>query len=325
MDLKIDPEFQQLLPPLSPIEIEELKQNIETNGCLNAIIVWANHDDIIIDGHHRYAICKELGVKFKVDRRSFDSREDVLKWIYQFQQARRNLTNEQLSLIRGMVYEARKKTKGGDRNPDGRKGKESKGQNDPLISTAEIVAEEFGVSEKTIKRDAAFARTVNAETDPEKKAELLKGKSAMKKKKSSANHGKNGKSRKTQMDVWRDAFEKAALIGKPLSNEWFEHETGSARTYCSQILGAAERSVGFRVRTANKKADKIVERIRYVVDDSVDSENLGLLLTLKKLVDKTIKNQNEYNGINFPLVWNALLDAQRLLKDLTAAKTQESL
>lgn len=73
----------------------------------------------------------------------------------------RNSTPEELSYLRGKRYEAEKKPKGGNRGNQ----HTPKGQNVPLPSTAEALAEEHGVDAKTIKRDAAFARAVDTVAD----------------------------------------------------------------------------------------------------------------------------------------------------------------
>ncbi len=61
------------------------------------------------------------------------------------------------------MYESLKQSRGGDRG--NQYTKVAKGQNDPLakpkISTAQKVAEKTGVSEKTIKRDAKYAESVD--------------------------------------------------------------------------------------------------------------------------------------------------------------------
>ena len=52
--LKIDPEFQGKIPPLTSAELDQLEKNIVSDGkVINPIIVW---NGLIIDGHNRYAI-----------------------------------------------------------------------------------------------------------------------------------------------------------------------------------------------------------------------------------------------------------------------------
>ncbi len=89
-ELIIDPEFKTALPPLSKEEYDLLESQIVQDGCREALITW---NDILIDGHNRYEICNKHGYSFETDEMFFDSREDVLIWIYQNQIGKRNLTD----------------------------------------------------------------------------------------------------------------------------------------------------------------------------------------------------------------------------------------
>ena len=52
--LRIDPEFESLVPPLSDDEFKQLEENIvEAGMCYDPIITW---DGVIIDGHNRWKI-----------------------------------------------------------------------------------------------------------------------------------------------------------------------------------------------------------------------------------------------------------------------------
>jgi hypothetical protein len=90
MELKIDSEFRDLIPPLSPEELSNLEQSLLTEGCRDAILTW---NDFIIDGHNRFALCTKLGIPFRTEAREFESRNDVCIWMIQNQFARRNLDN----------------------------------------------------------------------------------------------------------------------------------------------------------------------------------------------------------------------------------------
>ena len=95
----------------------------------------------------------------------FSDRDAVMDWIDKNQLGRRNLTKEDFTLIIGRRYNRMKKSKGGDKKSDEAK---SKCQNDPLISTAEVIAEEHGVSAPTVKRAGKFADAVeHVESMPE--------------------------------------------------------------------------------------------------------------------------------------------------------------
>jgi len=68
---------------------------------------------------------------------------------------RRNVTPDVASILRGKLYNGRKKEEGAPKG-NSNAGKQL-GQNDPVVSTAETVAKETGVSPATVKRDAKYA------------------------------------------------------------------------------------------------------------------------------------------------------------------------
>ena len=54
INLKIDPEFQSQIPPLTDDEFKQLEENILKEGKLiSPLIVWGN---TLVDGHNRYEI-----------------------------------------------------------------------------------------------------------------------------------------------------------------------------------------------------------------------------------------------------------------------------
>jgi len=90
-NLKIDPEFQNLIPLLSDDELQGLEQNILAHGrCRDAIVVWRG---IIVDGHNRYAICQKHDIPYETVNIYFASRKEAQLWIIQNQLGRRNLTD----------------------------------------------------------------------------------------------------------------------------------------------------------------------------------------------------------------------------------------
>lgn len=86
--MKIDVEFQSLIPPLTYEEKKMLEESILSEGCRDAIVVW---NDTIIDGHNRYEICKKHGIPFETVSREFENRNEVIEWIIKNQFGRRNL------------------------------------------------------------------------------------------------------------------------------------------------------------------------------------------------------------------------------------------
>ena len=89
-----------------------------------------------------------------------------MDWIDRNQMGRRNLTPDQFTLLLGRLYNRQKQRHGGDRK--------SKGQNGPLINTAERMASEYCVSQRTVKRAGGFAKEV--EGTPELAEAVKEGK-----------------------------------------------------------------------------------------------------------------------------------------------------
>ena len=112
--LKIDPEFQGKIPPLTFEELNQLEANILRDGrIINPIIVWQG---LIVDGHNRYTIAKKHPeIPFTVHEKEFASRYEAIIWICKNQLGRRNLTPEQKKYLIGKQYEAEKCANGGDR------------------------------------------------------------------------------------------------------------------------------------------------------------------------------------------------------------------
>jgi ParB-like chromosome segregation protein Spo0J len=92
MQLKIDEEFRNLIPPMQADELSSLRESISREGCRDALIVWGG---VLVDGHNRYAICTELGKPFNTKEITFADRDEVKIWIIRNQFSRRNLNDFQ--------------------------------------------------------------------------------------------------------------------------------------------------------------------------------------------------------------------------------------
>lgn len=96
MSIRIDKEFQALIPPLTDDEFRQLEENCVRDGIRDPLVVWhvPNGDDILVDGHNRFEIsAKHGGIPFEIKRMTFDLREDVKAWIIQNQLGRRNVND----------------------------------------------------------------------------------------------------------------------------------------------------------------------------------------------------------------------------------------
>jgi len=177
MDLKIDPEFSEKIPPLTPEELEQLEANIlEEGAVINPLIVW---NGVIVDGHNRYRILqRHPEITFHVYEKEFSDRYEVIAWICKNQLGRRNLTPEQKKVLIGTQYKMEKASHGGDRKADTPK---SSYQNDNLIEqerTSARIARENGVSQISVIRAEKYVDGVDAaeEISPGIKGEILSGK-----------------------------------------------------------------------------------------------------------------------------------------------------
>ena len=159
----IDPEFANLIPPLSQEEREQLEANIlAKRKCHDPIVLWK---DIILDGHNRFEICIANNIQFEVKEMHFKTRSEAMSWMLENQLGRRNLhAAARIELVeKKRVYleaMAKKRLSWGGRN----KGI-AKGNIEPLakkttvapvpddtINVRAILAAEAGVSERTFHR-----------------------------------------------------------------------------------------------------------------------------------------------------------------------------
>ena len=112
--LRIDEEFEKLIPPLTDEEYRQLEENIVLEGTvLMPLMVW---NGTVIDGHNRYKIIrKHPEVRYQIYEKHFDNRYEAISWICKNQLGRRNLTPKNKEYLVGRRYAAEKMSRGGDR------------------------------------------------------------------------------------------------------------------------------------------------------------------------------------------------------------------
>jgi N6-adenosine-specific RNA methylase IME4 len=170
LNFRIDPDIRSHIPPLREDELRQLEENMLRDGCKAPLVVW---DGVLLDGHNRFDICERHGLPFTTETIELPNREAAIAWIEDNQLGRRNLTADQFSYFIGRKYERIKRSHGGAR--------EASGQNDHL-KTATAVAEQHGVSEKTVRRAGDYANDVDAIADQvgsEARTDILSGKSGL--------------------------------------------------------------------------------------------------------------------------------------------------
>ena len=183
VELKIDKEFKEKIPPLTDAEFEQLRENILSDGeVYEPIVTW---NGVIVDGHNRWRIIQENPqIPFRTKEMDFADKWAAFEWMYRKQLGRRNLSDEQKTYLLGKLYEARKKTQG--TNNQFVQAKNENRQNDafqPKGKTSIIIAKEQGVGQKTVERAEHFAKGLDAirEVSPAAADKVLDGKSGVSK------------------------------------------------------------------------------------------------------------------------------------------------
>ena len=183
-ELRIDPEFAEKIPPLTPEEYEQLEANILAEGAvLSPLIVW---NGVIVDGHNRYRILQaHPEISFTTHEKAFSDRYEIISWICKNQLGRRNLTSEQKKYLIGKQYEAEKHVRGDvskeqKRDLNGRFHRIA--QNDQYgdqssESTRERVARENKVGSTYVQRAERYAKGIDAADQalPGIRQEILSG------------------------------------------------------------------------------------------------------------------------------------------------------
>ena len=164
--LSIDEEFRQIAPPISKAEHDELEKSLIAEGCRDPIVIW---NGVILDGHHRYEICRRRNIPFQVKDLHIDCREEAIAWICSNQLGRRNISEATRQYLIGKRYQAEKCL--GIRNPEGYNQyvqKELSPQNEgkplAIVSKYGIAANlgmEYGVAHSTIERYGRFAGAID--------------------------------------------------------------------------------------------------------------------------------------------------------------------
>ena len=185
MSLHINPEYDKMLPRMSDEEFQELKKSIETEGQHYPIIV--NPDLEVLDGHHRYRACIELGVDPDFEVKQFDDKLLEKKFVIEANLRRRHLNNFQLVelavplLAIEKALAKKRKSENGDNDEDLRLGikpedAESTAPEEKFKAT-EAIAKRAGLSARTLER----GKKVLEKADEEDLQKLREGKTSISK------------------------------------------------------------------------------------------------------------------------------------------------
>jgi len=95
--IKIDPEYQSLVPSLKNKEYKALRDSVERDGLYEPIII--NTAYVILDGHHRFKACKEVNVLPRFSIRRFEDKNKERRFVIESNFYRRQLNKFQKAEI----------------------------------------------------------------------------------------------------------------------------------------------------------------------------------------------------------------------------------
>lgn len=230
-DLVVDPEFEALLPALSPEEFKNLEQSILKNGLLDPIKVWEEPDTgrhIIIDGHNRYKILKKNSIYWDcwnsykyMYQDELPTRDDVKKWMLEQQLGRRNLSDidkYEITQKFKSVYEKRAK----ENQSAAGKGL----TNLSKVNTREEMAKAVGVSEGTYQKMDAVMKSDN----PDLKEQLKAGEISV--------HKAYQEVRKRESSACKNCGDPKEHIEQDKELKWLEE---LCQDFIGQVSGAIEK------------------------------------------------------------------------------------
>lgn len=92
-NITISEDYARRVSKMTSIQYEEFKHDIKTNGLHYSIVV--NQNGILLDGHHRYQACQELGKEIpanKIEVKHFDNALEELRFVVAINTKRRHYT-----------------------------------------------------------------------------------------------------------------------------------------------------------------------------------------------------------------------------------------
>lgn len=165
IDIRTDPEFEALIPKPTFDELDELEESLLHEGCRDNLVLW---NDILLDGHNRFRICTQHGIKFGTSQADVKDREQAMLWIISNQLGRRNLTPfartelvlKKKNILAGTAKEIKLSGKGKD-GSGGRGKKKTSGMNSSRRfwdrhPTRATVAKAAELSPQTVQRVEAL-------------------------------------------------------------------------------------------------------------------------------------------------------------------------
>jgi ParB-like chromosome segregation protein Spo0J len=180
MSLRINPEYEKLLPKMTEEEFAQLKTSIREEGQHYPIV--ANEDLEVLDGHHRFRACTELGIEPDFEVRKFEDKLREKRFVIEANLRRRHLNNFQLVELAVPLMEIEKalskkrQEKGGEMGRNLQLGLAPNDAEPAFKAKAtEVVAKKVGLSTRTLERGKRILESASEED----KQKLREGKASI--------------------------------------------------------------------------------------------------------------------------------------------------
>ncbi len=184
MDIVVNEELKAYIDPLTPDELDALERSILAEGCRDALVLW---NDLLIDGHNRYAICQKHGLPFNtIQATQFKNMDDVHLWMIDQHLGRRSVSDFQrgvLALRKREIIAARRSAAAAavmaakaeaPAQPEGEAPWE--GETDPVVAAA--LASVAKVPDEALDTREALARVARLSSSQVKLIETIQQKAA---------------------------------------------------------------------------------------------------------------------------------------------------
>lgn len=181
MSLRVNSEYEKLLPKMSDEEFAELKASIQTEGQHYPIV--ANENLEVLDGYHRFRACTELGIEPDFEVRKFEDKLVEKKFVIEANLRRRHLNNFQLVELAVPLLEIEKALAKKRQSTGGKMGRniqlglapnDAKPKFKKTKATKEV-AKKVGVSTRTFER----GKKILEKASEEEKQKLREGKASI--------------------------------------------------------------------------------------------------------------------------------------------------
>lgn len=162
-EIKININFENLIPKQTAEQFKQLEENMVAEGrARNPLVLWHG---ILVDGHHRMRILKaHPEIKWSFVEQDFSDEDEAKEWIIKNALGTRNLTEMQITELRGRLYKARKKRVGEHKGNQYTRTECSEKPNIPKPQgrVSEQIAAELGINPDTVMTSSNFVDGLDA-------------------------------------------------------------------------------------------------------------------------------------------------------------------